>query len=165
MTRAHAWRQRRFRTVTRARHERRNERTEPVPQRKMSHILRLIRYEGQSVWRSGGREDSEIMDSGAQPLAGNEWSECTCDPLRGIVEAVMLPSLSLVFSQEGMERWLLTVRKTSVCGCGRMYHHLWFEALSLAHRQRAALRRYIFRVYAARFPSREGSLQGCRAPG
>ena len=61
----------------------------------------------------------------------------------------MLPSLSLVFSQEGMERWLLTVRKTIyVCGCGRMYHHLWFEALILAHRQRAALRRYLVQVYA-----------------
>ena len=102
------------------------------------------------MWRSGGREDSEITDSGAQPLAGNdinEWSECTCDPLRDIVEGVMLPCLSLVLSQEGMRRWLLTVRKTIyVCGCGRMYHHLWIKALILAHRQRKALRRYLFQV-------------------
>ena len=61
----------------------------------------------------------------------------------------MLPCLSLVLSQEGMRRWLLTVRNTIyVCGCGRMYHHLWIEALILAHRQRKALRRYLFRVYA-----------------
>ena len=42
-----------------------------------NHIARLIWYEGPNVWRSGGREASEITDPGAQPLAGNEWSECT----------------------------------------------------------------------------------------
>ena len=115
-----------------------------------NHIARLIWYEGPNVWRSGGREASEITDPGAQPLAGNEWSECTRDRLRDIVEGVMLPCLSLVLSQEGMRRWLWTVRKTIyICGCGRMYRHLWSEALILAHRQRAALRKYLFRVYAA----------------
>ena len=62
-------------------------------------------------------------------------------------------------------RWLLIVRKTSyICGCGGIYDHLWREALFLAHRQRAALRRYLFQVYA-RMPDREGRLRGCEVGG
>ena len=29
-----------------------------------SHIVRLVEYEGQRIWRTGGREASEITDSG-----------------------------------------------------------------------------------------------------
>ena len=132
-----------------------------------SHIARVMRYEGQSIWRAGGREASEITDSGAwhdnsTGRDGHDWVECQCDPLREIVEGVMLPCPSKVLSKEGMGRWLLTARKTIyICGCWRMYHHLWFEALCLARRQRAALRRYLFQVYAARMPDREGRLPGC----
>ena len=135
-------------------------------QKVQSHIARLVEYEGQSIWRAGGREASEITDSGAwhdgsTGRDGHDWAECTCDPLREIVEGVMLPCPSKVLSQEGMRRWLLTARKTIyICGCGRMYRHLWFEAVCLAHRQRAALRRYLFQVYA-RMPDREGRLPGC----
>ena len=131
-----------------------------------SHIARVMRCEGQSIWRASGREASEITDSGAwhdnsTGRDGHDWVECRCDPLREIVEGVMLPRLSKVLSQEGMRRWLLRVRKTIyVCGCGRMYYHLWREALFLAHKQRAALRTYLFQVYA-RMPDREGRLPGC----
>ena len=133
-----------------------------------SHIARLVRYEGQSIWRAGGREDSEITDSGdchdestGRQGDGHNWVVCRCDPLREFVEGVMLPCLSNTLSQEGMRRWLLTVRRTIyICGCGRMYYHLWREALFLAHKQRAALRTYLFQVYA-RMPDREGRLPGC----
>ena len=121
-----------------------------------SHIARVMRYEGQSIWRAGGREASEITDSGdchdestGRQGDGHNWAVCRCDPLREIVEGVMLPCLSNTLSQEGMRRWLLTVRKTIyICGCGRMYYHLWREAFCLGRRQRAALRRYMFHVYA-----------------
>ena len=137
-------------------------------QKVQSHIARLVEYEGQSIWRAGGREASEITDSGdchdestGRQGDGHNWAVCRCDPLREIVEGVMLPCPSKVLSKEGMGRWLLTARKTIyICGCGRMYHHLWFEALCLALRQRAALRRYLFQVYA-RMPDREGRLPGC----
>ena len=130
-----------------------------------SHIARLVRYEGQSIWRAGGRDASEITDSGDwdSPMGrdGCNWAVCRCDPLREIVEGIMLPCASKTLSQEGMRRWLRTARKTIyICGCGRMYRHLWFEAFCSARRQRAALRRYLFRVYAS-MPDREGRLPGC----
>ena len=121
-----------------------------------SHIARVMRYEGQSIWRAGGREASEITDSGdchdestGRQGDGHNWAVCRCDPLREIVEGVMLPCLSNTWSQEGMRRWRLEVRHTIyICGCGRMYHHLWIEALRSAHKQRSALRKYLYLVYA-----------------
>jgi len=118
-----------------------------------SHIWCLVRYEGQSIWRAGGRDASEITDSGdwdsRMGRDGRTWAVCRCDPLRDIVEGIMLPCASKTLSQEGMRRWLLIIRNTIyVCGCGTMYHHLWTEALTLAHRQRSALRKYLHLVYA-----------------
>ena len=118
-----------------------------------SHIWCLVRYEGQSIWRAGGRDASEITDSGdcysRMGRDGRTWAICRCDPLRDIVEGIMLPCASKTLSQEGMRRWLLVIRNTIyVCGCGTMYHHLRKEALSLAHRQRSALRTYVYLVYA-----------------
>ena len=65
-----------------------------------SHILRFVRYDGQSIWRAGRREASEITGGRTE---GRRFSasrrECTCDPLREIVEGEMLPCLSNVMSQ------------------------------------------------------------------
>ena len=120
------------------------------------HIARLVQYEGQRIWRAGGREASEITDSGdwhdestGRQRCRHNWAVCRCDPLRDIVEGEMLPCLSETLSEEGMRRWLLRERKTIyICGCGRMYYHLWREAFCLGRRQRAAWRRYMFHVYA-----------------
>ena len=124
-----------------------------LPEDVRSHIWCLVRYEGQSIWRAGGRDASEITDSGdwdsRMGRDGRTWAVCRCDPLRDIVEGIMLPCASKTLSQEGMRRWLLIIRNTIyVCGCGTMYHHLWTEALCLAHRQRSALRKYLYLVYA-----------------
>ena len=100
-------------------------------QKVRSHILRFVRYDGQSIWRAGRREASEITgestEKGRDSASGGK---CTCDPLREIVEGEMLPCLSNVMSQGEWRRWLLIVRKTSyICGCGGIYDHLWREAL------------------------------------
>ena len=141
-------------------------------QKVRSHVARLVQYEGQSIWRAAGREASEITDWGdwheestGRQRDGHNWAVCKCDPLREIVEGVMLPCLSKVLSQEGMRYWLLTVRQTIyICRCGRMYYHLWKEALCVAHRRRAALRKYLRHVYS-RLPDREARLQGHEASG
>ena len=135
-------------------------------QKVRSHILRLVRYDGQSIWRAGRREASEITgestERGRDPASGGE---CTCDPLREIVEGEMLPCLSNVMNQEERRRWLLTVWKTSyICGCGVIYDHLWREARRSVHWQRFALRKYLRRVYS-RLPDREARLQGHEASG
>ena len=113
-----------------------------------SHIWCLVRYEGQSIWRAGGRDASEITDSGdwdsRMGRDGRNWAVCRCDTLRDIVESIMLPCSSKSLSQEGMRRWLLIVmNKNYMCDCGRVCKHLWTEALTLAHRQRSALRKYL----------------------
>ena len=70
-----------------------------------SHIWCLVRYEGQSIWRAGGRDASEITDSGdwdsRMGRDGRTWAICRCDPLRDIVEGIMLPCVSKAVSQEG----------------------------------------------------------------
>ena len=69
-------------------------------QKVRSHILRFVRYDGQSIWRAGRREASEITgestEKGRDSASGGK---CTCDPLREIVEGEMLPCLSNVMSQ------------------------------------------------------------------
>ena len=141
-------------------------------QKVRSHVARLVQYEGQSIWRAAGREASEITDWGdwheestGRQRDGHNWAVCKCDPLREIVEGVMLPCLSKVLSQEGMRYWLLTVRQTIyICRCGKMYYHLWKEAHCVAFRRRAALRKYLRHVYS-RQPDREARLQGHEASG
>ena len=120
-----------------------------------SHIWCLVRYEGQSIWRAGDRDGSELTDSGgvlggSQGSDGRKWPVCQCDPLREIVEGLMLPPLAQTLSQEARRRWLMNVRNTTYrCGsCGREYEHLWREALFLECTQRFALRRYLYLVYA-----------------
>ena len=121
-----------------------------------NHIKILVRYDGQSIWRAGGREASEI--TGGRTERGRfsaSRRECTCDPLREIVEGEMLPCLSKVWSQEEVRRWLLPLRKTIwICRCGSFYRHLWIEALFLVHQQRNALRKYLRHIYS-RLPDRE----------
>ena len=48
-----------------------------------SHIARLVRYEGQSIWRAGGREASEITGSGDwhDESTGRQQDGHTCDVL------------------------------------------------------------------------------------
>ena len=115
-----------------------------------NHIQRLVRYDGQSIWRAGGREASEITgESTERGRDGHHWAECTCDPVREIVEGEMLPCLSKVLSQEETRRWLLPLRKTIwICHCGIFYRHLWREALILVHQQRSALRKYLRYMYS-----------------
>ena len=43
---------------------------------------------------------------------------------------------------------LLAACLLGICRCGRMYYHLWREAHCVAHRRRAALRKYLAHVYA-----------------
>ena len=119
-----------------------------------SHIARLVEREGHNIWRTAQtrHDDStgDLHDEGTGTQRnGHNMTACRCDPIRGIVEGHMLPSLSKTLSQEGMSRWLRSASKTIyICGCQKMYSCLWREALCLAHRRRAALRRYMFRVYA-----------------
>ena len=119
-------------------------------QKVRNHIVRLVRYDGQSIWRAGGREASEITgESTERGRDGHHWAECTCDPVREIVEGEMLPCLSKVLSQEETRRWLLPLRKTIwICHCGTFYRHLWREALFLVHQQRRALRIYLRYIYS-----------------
>ena len=119
-------------------------------QKVRNHIVRLVRYDGQSIWRAGGREASEITgESTERGRDGHHWAECTCDPVREIVEGEMLPCLSKVLSQEETRRWLLPLRKTIwICHCGTFYRHLWREALILVHQQRSALRKYLRYMYS-----------------
>ena len=46
-----------------------------------SHILRFVRYDGQSIWRAGRREASEITgestEKGRDSASGGKF---TCDP-------------------------------------------------------------------------------------
>ena len=57
-----------------------------------NHIIRLVRYDGQIIWRADGRADSEITnESTAGGRDGQHWAECRCDPVREIVEEEMLP--------------------------------------------------------------------------
>ena len=115
-----------------------------------NHIMRLVRYDGQIIWRADGRADSEITNQ--RPAGGRDgqhWAECRCDPLREIVEEEMLPCLAKVLSQEELRRWLLPLRNTVwICRCGSFYKHLWKEALFLVHRQRRALREYLRYMYS-----------------
>ena len=107
-----------------------------------NHIMRLVRYDGQIIWRADGRADAEITnDTTAGGRDGQHWAECRCDPVREIIEEEMLPCLSKVLSQEELRRWLLPIRNTVwICRCGSFYKHLWKEALFIVHRQRRALR-------------------------
>ena len=91
-----------------------------------NHIMRLVRYDGQIIWRAGGRADSEITnESTAGGRDGQHWAECRCDPVREIVEEEMLPCLSNVLSQEKLRRWLLPLRNTVwICRCGGFYKHI-----------------------------------------
>ena len=136
-------------------------------QKVRNHIVRLVRYDGQSIWwAGGGREASEIIgESTERGRDRHHWAECTCDPLREIVEGEMLPCLSKVLSQEELRRWLLPLRKMIwICRCGSFYHHLWIEALFLVHQQRRALRKYLRHVYS-RLPDREARPGGHEASG
>ena len=121
-----------------------------------SHIARVMRYEGQSIWRAGGRDASEITDPGNwQERYGTNWAVCRCDPLREIVEGVMLPCLSKTLSQEGMRRWLLTIRNTIyICGCGRMYYHVWLEASTLSYPTYSTLQRFAILFFCLQNASR-----------
>ena len=107
-----------------------------------NHIMRLVRYDGQIIWRADGRADAEITnDTTAGGRDGPHWAECRCDPVREIIEEEMLPCLSKVLSQEELRLWLLPIRNTVwICRCGSFYKHLWKEALFIVHRQRRALR-------------------------
>ena len=71
-------------------------------QKVRNHIARFVRYDGQSIWRAGGgREASEIIgESTERGRDRHHWAECTCDPLREIVEGEMLPCLSNVMNKE-----------------------------------------------------------------
>ena len=115
-----------------------------------NHIMRLVRYDGQIIWRADGRADAEITnETTAGGRDGQHWAECRCDPVREIIEEEMLPCLSKVLSQEELRRWLLPLRNTVwICRCGSFYKHLWKEALFLVHRQRRALREYLRYVYS-----------------
>ena len=90
------------------------------------HIRRLVRYEGQMIWRARERADSEITnESTAGGRDGQHWAECRCDPVREIVEEEMLPCLSNVLGQEELRRWLLPLRNTVwICRCGGFYKHI-----------------------------------------
>ena len=96
-----------------------------------NHIMRLVRYDGQIIWRADGRADSEITnESTGGGRDGQHWAECRCDPLREIVEEEMLPRLSDVLGQEEIRRWLLPLRRTLwICPCGNFYMHLWKDCL------------------------------------
>ena len=115
-----------------------------------NHIMRLVRYDGQIIWRADGRADAEITnETTAGGRDGQHWAECRCDPVREIIEEEMLPCLSKVLSQEELRRWLLPLRNTVwICRCGSFYKHLWKEALFVVHRQRRALRGYLRYMYS-----------------
>ena len=114
------------------------------------HIVRLISYEGPTVWRAGGRAESEITGgSTARGRDEHHWTECECDPVRDVVETEMLPYLSHVLDEEGFRRWLLPLRSTIwICQCGSFYTHLWSEALIVVLRHRRALRTYLHDLYS-----------------
>ena len=115
-----------------------------------NHIMRLVRYDWQIIWRADGRADAEITnETTAGGRYGQHWAECRCDPVREIVEEEMLPCLPKVLSQEELRRWLPPLRNTVWrCRCGSFYKHLWKEALFVVHRQRRALRGYLRYMYS-----------------
>ena len=146
--------------------------------KRLCHVLRAHRNDdvrahvsimvarGRAFWLDCCRTASEdilgINGGGTAELqeAPDVCNEC-CDPIRQIVEAELLPSLSHVLTRDGKLRWLRLARiEMYMCtDCGRIYKHLWRETLLLVSRLLRSLRVYLMRVYTrAEVHRRDGAV-------